>query len=57
MKVNTSDFGCRNVLRALGVSKVGWDELGWVWLEHLKKVEQTREGSYCVWGEYECSCS
>ena len=57
MKVNTSYFGSRNVLRALGVSKVGWDELGWVWLEHLQKVEQTREGLCCVWGEYERSCS
>ena len=32
-----------------GVSKVGWDELGWVWLEHLQKVEQTGEGSCCIW--------
>ena len=52
MKVNISDFGSRNVLRDLGVSKVGWDEIGWVWLEHLQKVEKTSEGSCYVWGEY-----
>ena len=37
MKVNTSDFGSRNMLRAMGVFKVGWGELGWGWLEHLQK--------------------
>ena len=57
MKVDTSVFGSRNVLRALGVSKIGWDELGWGWLEHLQKSERTSEGSCCVRREYERSCS
>ena len=29
MRVDTSVFGSRNVLRAFEVSKDGWDELGW----------------------------
>ena len=29
MKVDTLVFGSRNALRALGVAKIGWDELGW----------------------------
>ena len=57
MKVDTSVFGSRTVLRALGVSKIGWDELGWGWLEHLQKSKQTSEGSCCIQGEYERSCS
>ena len=57
MKVGISVFGSRNMLRALGVSKIGWDELGWGYVENLQKVEQTSEGLCCIWGEYERSYS
>ena len=37
MKVNTSDLGYRNVLRALGVSMISWDKLERGFLGTYKK--------------------
>ena len=50
-KVNTSDFGARNVLRALGVFKVGWGELGWGWLKHLQKKWSKQVRDCFAYGE------
>ena len=36
--VSTSDFGSRNVLRALGVFRVGWDKLGCGFFGYLQKI-------------------
>ena len=40
MKVDTSVFGSSNVLRALEVSKDGWEKLGWDLAGALVKIEE-----------------